>query len=361
LSFDCGRLEEVVSSGDVLYRVRSGVHMRLAYATASLALLLITCGSKEPFEGVLTGVAGGVEVLRYGGSKWEQLDTLDAVYLGDSLRVMGESQAEVSFGEGQPNTIRFAENSKVFFSDTLDSSGSPVLEVDAAYGTVLSNINDLGEHYASYRVRTPEAVVQVSGTYFCVTYTLADRNSDVEVIDGEVRVWRPDFFSDVVVVPPGCYVAVPWGRVPTAPERMGLVRQDRLERTIMVSHPMLRRPFAFAGMQRGPGLRHVSAASKGMRARPALKGPGLRPRVRPGEVHHAKPPARAVGPRHGGRPSGPAGVGARPGHAPGPAGMGARPGHAPGQKTGPGPARGGRGDEKDGKHKLDHKKNVHRR
>jgi hypothetical protein len=334
--------------------------MRLKLATMSLALLLLTCGGKEPFEGVLTGVAGGVEVLRYGGAKWEQVDTLDAIYLGDSLRVMAEGQAEVSFGEGQPNTIRFGENSKVYFSDTLDTNGSPVLEVAAAYGTVLSNINSLGEHYASYRVRTPEAVVQVSGTYFCVTYTLSDRNSDVDVIDGEVHVWRPDFFSDVVVVQPGFSVAVPWGRAPTAPERMGLVRQNRLDR-IMAPHPMLRRPFAFAGMQRGPGPRHALAEPMGARPRPILGGPGLRPRIRPGEAHHAKPPARAVGPRPGGRPRpGPARVGARPEHASGSAGMGAGPGHAPGPKPGPGPVRGGTRDEKDGKHHKDHKKNGHR-
>jgi hypothetical protein len=270
-----------------------GMGMRLATLLLVTSCLIVSCGGAGNLDATVTGISGGAQIHRYGYDTWDILDTNSLVGFGDSVRVLNEAFVELTFGNG--NTVRIDQNSKVSFSDIIDTNGERILEVFDHYGVVLSTIEDLEGPYARYSVRTPEAVFDAHGTTFVVRYELEVRNAEVEVVNGEVWAVQPSIPAPPVVIQPGFFVAVPYRVAPAPPEKIGLVRWRRLERVMAPPLP-LRRPSVYVVRDMPPPrrVRHVQPphARPGLVApAPKSHGPGVLAKGRPAKAPRVLRPA----------------------------------------------------------------------
>lgn len=185
------------------------------------AALVISCGEKEqrPSLGAeVKAVTGQAYIFRKGSTEWKELKSSSPVDFGDSLKTGGNSLVEVAFGSS--NTIKIDENSKIFLSQITDSSGSSRIEVFNCNGSVSSNIEKLPKAHDLFQVRTPMSVAKIEGTFFIVTYHAKRKKSSVNVLAGKVWVRNPHAARGFVVVHPGFFTVISWGRPPGKPVKL---------------------------------------------------------------------------------------------------------------------------------------------
>lgn len=257
-----------------LWRAISALLVALALSMG----LFGCCG--ERFGGRVTEVTGTARIRRAGEKQWRDLEKARKVEFGDSVRTEGESQLEIAFGKG--NTIRLDESTKICVVDTVDSVNRPTIEVYNAFGTVLSDIENLDGRHARYRVRTPTSVAAIEGTFFGVSFDPHIRRSHVNVIAGHVVVWNPLLPVPPIIVPPGFLSLVLWREPPVAPVKIPPGQWKKMRRVMP--------PNVFAlhtkrlnvkvhgpgwGLRLKPGKAHV----KGRGGR----GPGAKVKIRPGK------------------------------------------------------------------------------
>jgi hypothetical protein len=181
--------------------------------------VLSSCAEKKvSLDAEAESVTGKAYIFKQGAAEWKELEPSSPVDFGDSLKTGKESQVEVAFGRG--NTIKIDENSKIFLSHIADSSDSNRIEVFNCNGSVLSNIEKLPKAYSLFQVRTPMSVAKISGTFFIVTYNARRRTSHVNVLVGNVWVINPRAARGFVVVHPGFFTVISWGRPPGKPVKL---------------------------------------------------------------------------------------------------------------------------------------------
>ena len=190
--------------------------------------MLLTCGNRARIlNGTVSFVAGQAKVRHPDGDTWQKLTISSKVEFGDSIATAGESEVEISF-DGE-NSIRFTENTKaaITYVDSGDNKNS--IEVYNCFGTVFSNIAKLTKK-RGYRVVTPTSVASIRGTIFCVSFDINDRASNVSVVAGNVWVRNPHLKTNFILVEPGNFTIIAWGRLPEAPLRMNHGQWKKFER-----------------------------------------------------------------------------------------------------------------------------------
>jgi len=201
-------------------------------ASLFLALFFWGCSSKKepfvPLSGTISFRSGTVHVFKGTDGKWTDLKIFEKIHFGDSLKTMGESQVEITFGMG--NTIRIAENSKIRITPFRDSTGSEGMEVYNFFGEVLSNIKKVSAKREHYLVRTQTAVAAVRGTYFSVSFVAISKTSQISVIGGTVWVHNPRAGKGHVALQPGHFTLVGFGKIPGTPKKLNYGQLKKIGR-----------------------------------------------------------------------------------------------------------------------------------
>jgi hypothetical protein len=160
-------------------------------AVAAALLAIASCAVPEPptasgrvpltDRAFVIASSGTVDI--FGTAGWVPLSAGDDLEFGDRIRTGADSTVSIQFGRGA--VMRLAERSEIEVRTLRYSNGETVLGFLLTEGQAFNDVRETASN-TSFKVRTPQLVINSEGTRFSVLST--EGESDVGVDEGTVSV-----------------------------------------------------------------------------------------------------------------------------------------------------------------------------
>jgi ferric-dicitrate binding protein FerR (iron transport regulator) len=159
----------------------------LLVAIATMALTELRVASAQTntcdrWKGELTVVEGAVEVQRGGTGAWHTAESGAPICLGDAIRVQRSARALLTLPDD--STLRLDENTTVML-DAPEPAGGSLINL------VRGLIHVISRDPRQLRFTTPFTNAGLEGTEFDIGVNERDRQTEIAVLEGAVRVTSP--------------------------------------------------------------------------------------------------------------------------------------------------------------------------
>ncbi len=179
----------------------------------SIALYVVPNVFAEGAE--ISGIWGNVEYVKDGSMEWKPAYAGAILAPGDKIRSKEDSWAEITFEE--KHVVKLGVNSLL----VIKKAGIQK-ELNLIKGKLISKVRKLSRN-ESFKVRTPQAVAAVRGTYFTVIVGEIGEDTQIIVHKGSV-LSRELITGEEVIVPAGKFTIIIKDKAPTKPDKIENLR-----------------------------------------------------------------------------------------------------------------------------------------
>jgi len=116
-------------------------------------------------SGILSEIAGEVQVLRNGTSAWTVAVNSMKIWTGDSLQTGADGYALVTFFDG--SVMEVEADTKISVDElSIASGGSTAVRIHQTIGSTINRVENLIDSSSKYEVESPAGTAAVRGTTF---------------------------------------------------------------------------------------------------------------------------------------------------------------------------------------------------
>ena len=173
---------------------------------------------------VISALSGKVVTINI-NKEIEELAVNDELFTDEILITEKDSYADIHFQDD--SLVRLKKESKLAIK-ALPTLEDPIVKLKLLEGKALFNIRKSSDKI-KFKVNTINSLVGVKGTEFSVDFNLAELNTTVKVLEGEVQTLNKKYPDKIVDLKSGEKLDLPGLSEPKAPEKMSEEERQELQ------------------------------------------------------------------------------------------------------------------------------------
>lgn len=151
-----------------------------------IASTFVVCGCSPSTLTILSITEGDVSVMKAGTDSWIEGEVGMSLEAGDTIRVGGGSNAEITFSEGSTVELQAGTEIEIASLDIPTGTGSATIILEQTIGSVIFRVTKVVDPASRYEIETPTGVVAVRGSAMQV-YVTEDGTTWAINLEGDIR------------------------------------------------------------------------------------------------------------------------------------------------------------------------------